>query len=410
MKKLLCALTLLVLACALVTSCLGESPALSQIGEAFWEVGPYTSLEEDFVDEYFAQTNDNWGGGCSAISAVIEGRRLVGRNMDLNISNKCAYVVRTQVPGKYETLGLAYTFRSVSPDEEELKVSGLGETFEKILPFMCDDVLNSEGLHIEINMRHGEQDQEGNDLFGVEHTNPDAAQRVYVFTLGQYIALNCRNLTEAREYLAREVDVYSQKNYWNYAYILTDGEGNSALLEFGNGTYYWTEPGEDGIIAQTNFYINEECRAREAILTGLGRYDALLEGIQTVTTKADLFALMKKVQFSSYYLPYQECKENHFDPRSEVIGEENDLGLDLTYEFVMDPENEELISYALTAQAEYLLSLTRQEKQDANYYWESTFTEIVDPAERVIEVRLFEDDTRLYRITFEGVEEIAEIQ
>lgn len=407
MKK---AIGLLLLALVLMTvpaGCGQKNNGLSEIKEYFYETDTYTSLDYDFANDYFAKTNDNWDGGCSAISAVIDGERLVGRNMDLNISNKCAYVVRTKVPGKYETFGLAYTFRDISPDYDEVKKEGISDEFRKILPFMCDDVMNSEGLHIEINMRHGEQDAEGNDLFGVEHTNAAAPERIYVFNLGQYVALNCKNLEEVKRYLAEDVDVYNQKNYWNYCFVVTDAGGNSALLEFGNGKYYWTEPDENGIVAQANFYINKECSEMEDVKTGLGRYDTMMKDIKGVTSKSDLYEMMKKISYYNFYSKtFDDCKENHFDPRSELIGEVEGL----TYDLMMSPENEKYIKVVIDALHAPYYIMSRQEKQDLNELWESTFTEVVSPAERMIEVRLFENEGYLYRITFDGVEEISEIK
>lgn len=379
---------------------------VKELKEYFFEVGPYTSLDYEFVNDYFAKSNDNWGGGCSAISAVIDGTRLTGRNMDLNISNKCAYFVKTQVPGKYATVGLAYTFRDFSDDYEVVKANGLKDDFAKILPFMCDDVMNSEGLYIEIDMRHGETDADGNDIFGVEHTNADAEERIYVFTLSQYVALNCKNIAEVKDYLANSVDIYSKKNYWNYCFVLNDAEGNAALLEFGNGRYYWTEPDENGVVAQTNFYVNEECNALEDVKTGLGRYETLMNGIGSVTCKADLFNLMKQVQYSSYYLPYDECKTEHFDPRSEIIGEYEGL----TYAVVMDPENEEYARLVFEELNGPIRLLSRAEKQNKNEYWESTFTEVVDAKNKTIEVRLFENEAYLFRLSLDGITAIDAIR
>lgn len=405
-KNIASLIALAALLTTVLTGCNKEKFETKEIAPYFYEVGTYTSLDYQFVNDYFAEQNDNWGGGCSAISAVIDGTRLVGRNMDLNISNKCAYVVKTDIPDKFETIGLAYTFRGISPDYDEVKEKGLGETFTKVLPFMCDDVLNSEGLHIEINMRHGEQDASGNDVFGVEHTNVSAAERIYVFALGQYVALNCKNLDEVKRYLAEDVDVYSQRNYWNYSFIVTDAEGNSALLEFGLGKYYWTETDENGVVAQTNFYVNEECNELEDIKTGLGRYDTLISGIGGVNDKKDLYDLMKKVQYSSYYLPYDDCKANHFDPRSEIIGEAEGL----TFSVVMAPGMEDTIREELTAMGAAVRAQTRQQQQEKNEYWESTFTEIINTKEKTIEVRLFENENYLYKISFKGIEKIDAIK
>lgn len=395
-----------VMLAVILTGCVGNKFTVREINSYFFEAETYTSLDYDYARKYFGEVNDNWGGGCSAVSAVVNGTRLVGRNMDLNISNKCAYFVKTRVPGKYRTIGLAYTFRDVSPDYDNVKKAGIEANFAKILPFMCDDVMNSEGLHIEINMRHGENDADGNDIFGVEQTNRNTAERVYVFNLCQYIALNCKNLEAVKKYLAEEVDVYSQKGYWNYCFIITDAEGNSALLEFGNRRYYWTEPDENGVIAHTNFYVNEECNRMEDIKTGLGRYETIMADIGKVTSKKGLFDLMRKIQYSNFYLPYEDCKRNHFDPRSEVIGE----GEGLTYDFVMDPANEAFVGKSLDEVNGAYRLMSRAEKQDLNSLWESTFTEIVNPQEKTIEVRLFENDSYIYRLAFDSLKKISAIE
>lgn len=123
-KKVICFVVLSALIITVFTGCNKNKFKTNEIAPYFYEVGTYTSLDYQFVNNYFAEQNDNWGGGCSAISAVINGTRLVGRNMDLNISNKCAYVVKTNIPNKYETIGLAYTFRDISPNYEEVKKVG----------------------------------------------------------------------------------------------------------------------------------------------------------------------------------------------------------------------------------------------------------------------------------------------
>lgn len=393
----------------LFTGCKKDTFEVKKIDEYFYEVGTYTSLDYDYANKYFAESNDNWGGGCSAVSAVIGGERLIGRNMDLDISNKCAYVVRTDVPGKYETFGLAYTFRDVSPDKEKLEKEGLGEKFEKVLPFMCDDVINSEGLHIEIDMRNNEKDADGNDIFGVEHTNEDAPLRVYVFNLTQYIALNCKDVAAAKKYIAEEVDVYSKKDYWNYSFVISDASGNSALLEFGNRKYYWTNTDKNGVVAQTNFYVNKECNDIEDNKAGLGRYETLINEIGSVKNESQLFELMKKVSYSWFYTGYDNCKENHFDPRSEIIGDANEVYEYFTFDVVMNPEIEPYVKFVLDEQSKEVSALTRKQKMDDCAYWESTFTEVVNPAKKNIKVRLFENDSMLYDVSFDGVKKIDKI-
>ena len=69
----------------------------------------YDRVDYDCGDKFWADNNDNWGGGCTAVTKELSnGHRVVGRNMDLNIAAKPAYVVRTNASeGRFKTVGLA---------------------------------------------------------------------------------------------------------------------------------------------------------------------------------------------------------------------------------------------------------------------------------------------------------------
>lgn len=387
---------------------------LKELEKYVFEVAEYTELDYDYADRYFTEHNDNWGGGCSAISKLVDGHRLVGRNMDLNISNKCAYIIRTNA-GKYRTLGLAYTFRDLSPDYDVVVKDGISQEFYNVLPFMCDDVLNDSGLHVEINMRHGEYWPNGEDKFACAGTNPDSNQRVYMFELPRYIGENCATVAEAKEYVA-SLDVYSQNHYWNYCFLISDAVGNSSLLEFSSNEVHWLDEADipsftwlesygTKAIGQTNLYLNEAAWAIQDIKSGEGRFISLQAGIDAVSSRSDMYDLMRQVQYSSFYLDYDDCKENHFDPRSENIGEIAYA----TYDFMMNPEHETRLRAAMTAYASEIRTLSRQELQDANMYWESSFTEVVDTNEKAIFVRMFENEQMLYLITFDGTVKLDSI-
>lgn len=414
MKKL--GLLVLILCTLVCTSC-GEDNHLDQLNcleDYVYEVSEYTSLDFTYADQYFAKHNDNWGGGCSAISKMVDGHRLVGRNMDLNISNKCAYIIRTNY-GDHRTIGLAYTFRDYSPDFETVKEEGISDSFYKLLPFICDDVLNDAGLHVEVNMRHSEYWPNGEDKFCCEGTNPKSAKRVYMFELPRYIAENCTTVEEAKKYVA-SLDVYSQNHYWNYCFIVSDAGGHSSLLEFSaNGIYWldeeyiddykWLEPYNMKAIGQTNFYLSELAWYAQDIKSGEGRFVSLQKGIDSVNSRKDMYELMKKVQYSNFYLDYDVCKNNYFDPRSENIGEIKWA----QYDLLMHPEFEKESRIILNEYTRSVRNLTRQEKQDLNQYWESTFTEVVDTNSREIFVRMFENEEILYKIGFDGTVKLESI-
>lgn len=413
MKKL--AIFILTLSMLLITGCsTNNNSKLTELGNYIYEVDEYTSLDYESADKFYARSNDNWGGGCSAISKIVDGHRLIGRNMDQSISNKCAYIIRTNA-GDYKTIGLVYTHRDYSPDRDEILSKGISDEFYKVLPFMCDDVLNDAGLHIEINMRHNEYWPNGDDKFACEGTNPKSPDRVYMFELPRYIGEHCATVQEAKEYVST-LNVYSQNYYWNYCFIISDSKGDSSLLEFSCNevhwldeenleNYKWLEQYNTKAIAQANFYLNEYAWKIQDIKSGEGRYIALQKGIDKVNSRSDMYNLMKKVQYSNYYLDYDECKNNYFDPRSENIGEINWA----TYDLIMNPDVEDIARPIINEMNAEVRKLTRQEKQDENIYWESIFTEVVDTNTKEIFVRIYENEDNLYLINFDGTTKLNSI-
>ena len=415
MKK--ATIVLIALSMFLVTGC-GSSnhkEELTELAKYVYEVDEYTELDYDAADEFYAESNENWGGGCSAISKMIDGHRIVGRNMDQSISHKCAYIIRTDA-GKYRTFGVAYTHRDYSPDYEDVSKNGLTDEVYKVLPFMCDDVLNDAGLHIEINMRHGEYWTNGEDKFACKGTNPESSDRVYMFELPRYIGENCATVAEAKEYV-KTLDVYSQNHYWNYCFLVSDSEGNSSLLEFSSNEIYWID--EDDLdkcdwlkvynpkaIAQTNFYLNESAWYSQDTKSGEGRYIALQKGIDNVKSREDMYDLMKKVQYSSYYIGYDKCKAKHFDPRSEVIGEVPWA----QYDLVMNPLFESEVKRMIDEYTVEVRDMTREEKREKNEYWESIFTEVVDVDKQEMFLRIYENEDLLYIINFDGTTKIDSIK
>ena len=96
----------------------------------------YDRVDYDAGDQFWAENNDNWGGGCTAVTKELsDGHRVVGRNMDLNIADKPAYIVRTDASeGRYKTVGLAYTFRDYAPLYGDVREKGISEEFKTSFP------------------------------------------------------------------------------------------------------------------------------------------------------------------------------------------------------------------------------------------------------------------------------------
>lgn len=401
--------------CTLTFVGCGNKPTyhkVTKLADYIYEVGDYTSLDYDYADKYFAENYDNWGGGCSAVSTLIDGSRFVGRNMDLNISNKCAYVVRTKAsnPDELDTVGLAYTFRDVSPDYSEVEAhNGISDQWYKLLPFMCDDVLNSEGLHIEINMRHAECYPNGEDKFSVDHTtkNPDV-RRVYMFEIPRYIGSHCKTVQEAVVYLMSNLNIYNKPGYWNYAYVISDAIGNSVLIEianyYGNTRIIQIAQDDNRNVMQTNFYRAEELFELQDTKTGLGRLDLMQKNIGSVHSEKDLFALMETVNYFQYYS--SNCL---FDRRSELIGEAGYLTFDFVYNIMRENQIQTIINNLFGP----VSTLTRQQLRDANRFWETTFTEVVDCKNKEIKVKIFEKiqnddpDPTYLKINLDNTEKVS---
>lgn len=390
-----------------------EIPIEEQLTKLFdyvYDLGSYSDLNYKYAKEFFSTQNDNWGGKCTAVAKTLEdGTTLVGRNMDLNISNKDAYIFRTNIEGCHQTINLAYTFRDYSPDDEEVNKNGISKGFRDILPFMADDVLNDEGLYIEINMRHGELDEEGKSIFSCSGTNPEAKERIHVFMLPRYVGEHCATVEEALKYV-KTLDLYTKDGYWNYCFLMADATGRYGVLEIAQNRLFWNE----GAKAQTNFYVTPELNKLEKFKTGLGRYETVINSIDDVQNEEDMLNLMKKVNYYNYYSP-ETCE---FDIRSEMAGElvpvddiedeakkeyiEENINKKggLTTDYLYKPEMEETIKGYAKATGEYVRSLTRKEQQDKNEYWESTFTEVINCKEKTLYVRFFEDDTRSIKLSF----------
>lgn len=362
---------------------------LTEVFDYVFDAGTITSLDYDYADAYFNKEYNNWGGGCSAIAKTLDnGDTIVGRNMDLNISNKAAYIFRTDVKDCYKTINLAYTFRDISPDFEDAKANGLSEEFSKVLPFMADDVLNEKGLYIEVNMRNGEFWPTGETKYSCKGTNPSAERSVYMFELPRYIGEHCATVDEAIDYV-HTLNVYSKEGYWNYCFIMADATGHYGLLEFAADAVIWN----DYQPCQTNFYINELANYVEELKCGVGRYENLMAGIGNVKNEDDMFNLMDSVTYYQVYDPYN-C---NFDPRSENVG----VLPFATNDVLMLDEYKEDIYAAINEIGKEVRSMSRQEQQNKNEYWESSFTEVINCNKKTLKVRFFEDNNKIITLSFD---------
>lgn len=351
------------------------------------DLGTYTSLDYDLARRHFVNSGVQ-GGGCTAVAKYVNGKMLVGRNMDLNTSNNPAFVYRTNVRGFYKTISLTYSYSS-GPTYQEYLDSGIDteSDFYKLIPFMATDVLNNKGLYVETNMRYDEYNDDGSSRFGCTGTNP-GKERVYALCVPRYVGERCGTVAEAKA-LIDNLDIYTDGNKvnWNLCFMIADAQGNYGVMEIAQNKAVWN----DKAPAQTNFYITEEFAEISEYGSGYGRYDVITDGLESVTNADEMFDLINKVSYSQMYRPNPQ-----FDVRSEFVDHTNQW----TSAFLLDEANSATVNgYIQYVQQKYA-EKNRQQLQDINVYWESTFTIVVNCNKKTMKVRFFEDDNRVVTLSF----------
>ncbi len=390
MKKILSvALTSLLATSMLLPNANAENLNPEPVFDHVLDAGTFTELDYENAERVFAGAMQI-EGGCSAIAKTLDnGDTIVGRNMDLNFSHKPAYIVRTHVDGGFETVGVSYV-PFMGADYEEVMKNGIDEEQMKLIPFECTDVMNSEGLYVEINMRSGEYDEDGNSVFGCTGTNPGAEHRVCSIVLCRYIAEHCASVSEVKDYLDT-LDIYTPNTVgmdWNFCFLVADKTGKTALIEIACNKISFLED----YSAQCNFYRTEEFAKKEHKKAGVGRYTLLNDGIDDVQSEDDMFKLMDKVSYFSMYSP-DTCE---FDYRTELVG----LNPGWTDEYVQDEANRKEVENYARETGERVQAKSLEQLQDDGTSWESVFTEIANCNSRTLTVRFFEDDEKMITLGF----------
>lgn len=365
---------------------------VNKVSEDVYETEVFTSTNQKFYDWFLRYVFSGNPGGCSAVAKTLEnGDTIVGRNMDFYISNKPAFVVRTKEKNKYETIGIAY-FDQFIPDVDAVEKKGIPRVIYSMLPLFCQDVMNDQGLYVEVNMRYSEYSPLGDMMFSDTHTNPRSEVRTCIAGINTQLCQNCATVKEAVEYV-KQLDIYSPQSddmQWNFCYLLADATGDYGLLEVADNKVYF----QDKEQIQTNFYVHEELYEKQRMKCGVGRYDYIAERIDDVESEDDMFELMDSVSYAQSY-NYETC---NYDARSEYIGE--NPGWD--YYYVIDEDNQDEVKKYLDEVAKTYNSMSRQELKDDGTYWESSFTTIANCSDKTMRVRFFEDDSNVLNLEFEN--------
>lgn len=363
---------------------MSENVLATKVFDYVCELPTYTELDYAaqayFFENEFSKMNAH--GGCSAAIKTIGGETIAARNLDFYISNKPAYIVRTEAPGAYKTVGVAYV-PWFGPRYDEVLAEGVGEEFVKLYPFCCSDILNEKGLYIEINMRT-EEFHDGKPRYCDHGLNP-GKERVSAVAFVRYAAERCATIDEVLEMLG-QIDYYSLSApgiEWGFCYAMADATGNYGILEIAGDKVYFNKYQP----VQTNMYIAPELAAGQLYKSGLGRYHTLMANLYKAKDEQGMQDLIDLVKYSTQYSDPATCA---FDIRHEYYDPEQ--GID--YAAIMDPANQEMLQNEVDKYVAWWHSLSRQEMQDDGTIWETSISTCTNVTKRTMHVRFFEDEER----------------
>lgn len=387
-QKLLIVMAVLVLLLSAGYIALGRAVRLNEISEDVFETGTITKTNQKLYDLFLDKIFCGNFGGCTAVAATLEnGETIVGRNYDFYISNKPGFIVRTKEKDKYETAGIVY-YNEYIPDADVIRNKGLNILMYKMLPLFSLDVINDQGLYVEVNMRYGERDEAGSSVFPLTGTNPDSAQRACIAGLNTRLCQNCATVKEAIEYV-NGLDLYgpdSEDMDWNFCYLMADATGDYGVLEVADNKVSFLDKQQ----IQTNFYVTKEFFDKQNLKSGVGRYAVLEKNIDNVSSEEDMSELMKSVSYAQSYMP-EICS---YDYRSEYVGENPGW----TYDYIVDEKNQEEVIKYIKEQSDIFTGSSRQELKDMGTFWESTFMNVVNCNKKTMKISFYEDDSNCVEI------------
>ncbi len=246
--------------------------------------------------------------GCTAMAKRnSKGEVIVGRNMDLDISQSPAYVFKTMY-GKYRNFNVFYQPGFYLPYEEVKKLDEIDPTVRDMMQFVTCDSMNEKGLYIEGNMR------ERNDkltCYGLhsshgEKTRNDGTPwnelRASTMSIIQPVSQNCATVREAVEFLGNSYDWYSPVlesqsdfalNNANISFMIGDATGEYGLIEIAQDEISYI-PYQYG---QANYFITPKWNAMDSFAVGHGRLAMVSKVIGPVDTLEEAMDAMKPIMW-----------------------------------------------------------------------------------------------------------------
>lgn len=327
----------------------------TDLGNYIIDLDPHTSFDIDRAFKYVNNRYDHGynGKACTACACLNkEGEVLIGRNLDLTISQLPCYISHVKY-GKYETLNFTYD-EMHTPFvfyKDLLNIGEVEEDYYNAIPLLATDSMNSEGLYIECNMRGKE------DYYTNSGTNP-GKKRISLLAMAFLAASNCKTVKEVVEYF-NEFDLYTINDGfgasgWNLAFLAGDKTGEFGLIEVARNEvsyipYQW---------GHGNYYITPRWIVMNKNGAGYGRFAEATRNLDKINNEEEMLKHMKHCMWCNELL-YIDCAyrdENghiHFvdDKGNQILDWRSDfeekIPLDENGNVVVDRKMEEgYIAYA----------------------------------------------------------------
>ena len=170
-----------------------------------------------------------------------------------------------------------------------------------------------------------------------------------------------------------------------------------SILEFVGNKPVWNDDDK-----HANFYLNKEAQANEKYKSGIGRYNYINEHLDSVKTKKDMFNIMDNLRFSTVFDPDNKV----FDIRSEACGFESHL----TYDYIMDPNNQEEIYSLWNEVGDIYKNSTHEEMVESRMFWNTMYTVIGDCNNKTLFIRMFEDNNITALYSFDSIETNVQLE
>ncbi|MCR4610306.1 MAG: linear amide C-N hydrolase [Lachnospiraceae bacterium] len=276
--------------------------------------------------------------GCTVMAKKnSKGEVVMGRNMDLDISQNPAYVYKTTF-GKYKNFCIAYSPNFYKTYAETQKLEEIDPTIQDLLLTMCCDSLNEKGLYIEMNLR------ERNDkltCYGLHSSHGETVRddgtpwselRACSTNAVQLVSQNCATVQEAIDYLKNSYDWYTVSpplktdlalSNNNICFMIGDATGEYGLIEIAQDEISYI-PYQYG---QSNYYITPKWNAIDSYAVGHGRLGMVSKMIGPVETLEDAMKAMEPIMWRNETLWIGESHRvtdgTRLHPNNQICFEDN---------------------------------------------------------------------------------------